>query len=106
MTGRGGCQIKSRGITAQCISKGFISPGQAEEDFIISLFVPEMRWIMGLYEVEVKVPGGYGSRTLIRGPEEKVSLTCSLPLDPLQFVLPDFITGDIGLVNAFHDEFQ
>ena len=65
-----------------------------------------MRRVEGLDEVEVEVPRRHGGGALVGRAEEQVSLPRGLVLQPFEFVLPDLVARDVGLVGALHDPLQ
>ena len=104
----GGCrgQVESRRVAAQRFAKLVVGTGQVEEDFVRSLLVLEPRRFVRLNEVEVEIARRYRGGPFVRGAEEQITLACCLARAPLEFVFPDAIAGDVGLVGALHHPSQ
>ena len=79
---------------------------QSQEQLVGFLLILEVRHVEGLDKVDVEIPRRYNRGAFVGRAEEQVSKTRGLALQPFEFVLPDFVAGDVGLVGALHDPFQ
>ena len=102
----GGGKVQGGRIALQRGLEFLVGAFQAEENLVVDLVVLEARRIVGLDEVEVKVPLRHGGGALVGSAEKEVAGTGSLVLLPNQFVLPDLVAGHVGGVLTFHDPLE
>ena len=99
--GRG--KVLCCGIKGQMALYGVVQAFEPDEHLIRLVLVAEARGLEGLNEVDVEIALGLGGGPVVRGSEEQVAIAVDAPVLPLDLVLPDLMTRDVGaLVGAFH----
>ena len=106
MAGGGRGQVEGCRVAAQRFPKAVVGAGQVEEHLVRLLLVAESGRLVRLEEVEVEVARRHRRGPFVRRAEEEITLACRLPRTPFDLVLPDAITGDVGLVDALHHAAQ